>query len=300
MMSKNKQYIFILLVYLVFSYFLNCNMLFYKKNEPYPNFSFIEDNTFAEIYLRWEEKMEHPLSGTTKKRNYQTEIYISKFNFENNQLKKVSQSQPIVFDFWIIPESVYVINTKRLTYLFLYGEKNQPYGMENTFGMYFINGKSTKQIVSSSNVISIMDVIYFLPSPDKENIFLLNKKNKIQIYKILENEIKLIQEIQLSFSFNDERYVSWDPKNFNQIYLYTTNNVYVYNIANNTINIAKTFPECINPGTSFGGSIDLNGNEFMFEQTKKEYYYIKLKNYKSFYKKNFIQNPRQVQFSCFE
>lgn len=295
-----KKFFLMILPFLMYGVSLNCNMIFYKKNQPYPIFSYIDEDIFAEIYLRWEEKMEHPLSGTTKKRNYQTEIYISQFKFENNRVKKVKQSSPIVFDFWIIPESMYVINTKPLTYLFLYGEKHKPYGIENAFGIYFIDSDSISRTISSSEVTTFSDIDYFLPSPDKVHILALSKKNKIQIYKIIERQIDLVREKSLSFALDDKRFISWDPKNFNQIYFYNSNIVYVYNHFNDSMDIAKTFPECIIPGTSFGGNVDMNGNEFSYEQANQEYYFIKLKKFKSFYKKNFIQNPRMVQFSCFE
>lgn len=300
MISKYQKLTLVLFIYFISPLFLNCNMIFYKKNEPFPNFSFIEDNTFAEIYLRWEEKIDHPLSGTTKKRNYQTEIYITQFKIEKDRLKKEYESSPIIFDFWIIPESVYVLNQDLILYLFLYGEKEQPYGIESYLGAYFLDSSLSKRKVSSSEVFKFVEAKYFLPSPDKEKIFVINKINKIQIYKILKNQIQLIQEKDLSFSYSGDRLVSWDPKNFQQLYLYNHEVVYVYNIINNSMSIAKTFPECINPGTSFGGSIDSNGNEIRFEQTKKEYYYIKLKNFKSFYQKNFIENSKFVKYSCYE
>jgi len=67
-----KLYIKILVIVL---FFAHCNMFFYKKNQPIPYLSFIEGDYFAEVLLQWKERLEHPLSGTTKKKGLQNRYF---------------------------------------------------------------------------------------------------------------------------------------------------------------------------------------------------------------------------------
>lgn len=281
-----------IIVILLLFFFLNCNMIFYKKNQPEPYLSFIKDHYFAEILLSWKERLESPLSGTTKKKDYETEISVIQVSSDRDLItKKILRT--IKFNNWILPESVYILNLDPIHMIFFYGKKPEEYGIKKLLGYYYENSEN-------SELFSIVEVKYFLPSPDKKYIFSINNQNYIQIHQINNDALTLFKETPLSIPLNDERFISWDPIDFNKIYLYNNNEVYVYDLTKNSVAKATKFPECINPGTSFGGNIDQEGYQYFFDSNKKNYYRIKLNNYRNFYHKSFINNPNKVQYSCFD
>ncbi|GIX42385.1 MAG: hypothetical protein KatS3mg129_2118 [Leptospiraceae bacterium] len=291
MMKKILYFLCILL-------YINCNMLFYKKNEPEPYLSFIKDNYFGEILLKWEEKLPHPLSGTTLKRNYETEISIIQFqNIKNAISKKILKS--LTFKNWILPESIYVLSIEPISLIFFYGEKPEDYGIKKSLGYYYEEKSEYNQLINTANLFSLDNIKFFLPSPDRNFIFMLTYNDKIQVYQINQNHLILQKEVSLPFRISDERFISWDPENYKGVYIYNNDQIYLYDINKNNINIAKKFPECIIPGTSFGGNIDSIGNQYLYDREKKQYYVISLKYYQNFYKKKLIDNPHKIRFSCY-
>jgi len=289
-----KLYIKILVIVLFFAY---CNMFFYKKNQPIPYLSFIEGDYFAEVLLQWKERLEHPLSGTTKKKDYKTDISIIQLTRNGNEINK-SVKKTYSFSNWILPEFLYVININPLQILFFYGNKPEDYGIKNLFGYYYETNNSNK--IEISQIVSLDNIKFFLPSPNKKSLFTITTNHRIQIYQINADKLTLLQETNLPLGITDVRLSTWDPQNFNLIYIYDNNKVYLYNLINNSVEIAKQFPECIIPGTSFGGSFDNDGNQFFYDVDNQKYAFVKLKNFYNFYQKRYINDPSKVQYSCFD
>ncbi|MFN3604674.1 MAG: hypothetical protein ACK4UJ_08200 [Leptonema sp. (in: bacteria)] len=262
-------------------------MIFYKKNQPFPILSYIENSTFTEILLLWEEKLESPLSGTTKKKNYQTKINIIQLEIDQNVVKNKTILYSTTIPYWILSEFVYTIQIDPLKMFFLYGEGE--YGVHPKFGYYY---KDHWMEISK-------DVVYFVPSPNKNYLATLEKKDKtyLNIYQILDKEIELLQKSTIFLS--KENYLTWDSKKRNIVYLYQENQVYEYNVDTNTLQKSKEYPECILPSTSFGLNRDNKGNQFFYDTEIKEYRIETIKEFKSFYEKKYIKDPSQIRHQCF-
>jgi len=288
-----KLYIKILVTLL---FFAHCNMLFYKKNQPIPLLSFIEEDYFAEVLLHWKERLEHPLSGTTKKKDYRTDISIIQLTKNGNDINK-SVKKTYSFPNWILPEFLYVINIHPMQILFFYGNTPEDYGIKNILGYYYEIHPSNK--IEIPQIVSIDNIQFFLPAPNKKFLFTITTNNKIQIYQINADKLTLQQETKLPLGITDVRLTTWDSQNFNLVYIYDNNKVYLYNIINNSLEVAKQFPECIFPGTSFGGNIDNEGNQFFYDVDNQKYSFVKLKNFSNFFKKRYINDPSKIQYSCF-
>ncbi len=273
-----------------FILFIHCNMLFYKKNQPFPYLSFIQDHFFSEIFIFWEEKLEHPLSGTTKKKNYQTKIDIVSFEMQNEKVKNKTILHTLVLSKWLLPEFFYVISVDPLKIIFLYGEGDE-FGVNPKFGYYFKNEIRT----------SIKNIKNVVPSPDKTYVAVIeNTKNKsLEIYNIQEENIHLIQKVLLPFDFTDERWITWDSQNRNRIYFYENHLVYEFDLDTKNFQKSKVFPECILPSTSFGLNIDQSGRQWIYDTELNDYRIQKIKSFKSFYHKKYISNPSQIQYQCF-
>lgn len=270
-------------------------MLFYKKNQVYPLLSYIEENHFAEIYLIWEEKIEHPLSGTTKKKNYETEIQFIRLDLENNSIKNKKILKTIRFSKWILPEFFFTLSIEPLNVLFLYGDQQDPYGINTKIGQYY-----DKEFIPIPNSQVLIKNI--LPSPDKQYFIVIElkqeKKHNLKIYKINDNQFILLKEKEIPFFLSDERMITWDSKKRNLIFFYESNEVYEYNLETNLFRKAKEFPECIFPYTSFGYNFDTSGNQFIYDTEEKRYRIQKM-NFKSFYSKKYISDSSKIQYQCF-
>lgn len=269
---------------------LHCNMLFYRENQPYPLLSYIQDDVFSEILVLWEEKLEHPLSGTTKKRNYKTKMSILSFKIQNEKITEKTILDSFTISKWVLPESVYVISLDPLQVLFLCGEGSE-YGT-NTKLSYYLKDEIKMTIENVKNVI---------PSPNKKFIATIEtQENKfLGIYSIQEGNIKLFQKVQIPFAFTDERWITWDSQNRNQIYFYENHQVFEFNLDTKEFKKSKIFPECILPSTSFGLNMDTMGRQFFYDSEIKDYRIQKMENFKSFFHKQYITNPSQIQYQCF-
>lgn len=270
-------------------------MLFYKKNQVYPLLSYIEENHFAEIYLIWDEKIEHPLSGTTKKKNYETEIQFIRIDLDKDIIKNKKILKSIRFSKWILPEFLFTLSLEPINVVFLYGDQQDPYGINTKIGQYYKN--ELIQITNSEVLVKNI-----LPSPDKNYFIVIElqkeKIHNLKTYKIYDHKLIFLKEKEIPFFLSDERMITWDSKKRNLIFFYQSNEVYEYNLETNLFRKAKEFPECIFPPTSFGYNFDTNGNQFIYDTEEKRYRIQKI-NFESFYSKKYISDISKIQYQCF-
>ncbi|MEN3042420.1 MAG: hypothetical protein ABDH59_03850 [Fervidobacterium sp.] len=132
----------------------------------------IEQQTFLEIELIWQERLAHPLSGTPEKKDYQTSLFI--IDFSTASPKKPQRKKHFTFDFWIIPGSIYAIKSNPLTLVFLYG-KGDEYAINPKVGFFI---EKEKDFYDVNDIMMIYEKSKFLsPSPDKKWLFVAKYDN---------------------------------------------------------------------------------------------------------------------------
>lgn len=265
-------------------------MIFYQKNQIDRILSYVQDSMYLEISLHWKERLTHPLSGTTKKKDYQTKVKLVKFR----NLTDPIEIRNVTFDFWVIPESIYAMNVQPLTLLFLYG-KDDFFAQNPSMGLFIENKKEFYQFEDIERILD--DVKFFYPSPEKNWIiasknhqtYILNyqKENQyVEVFKVL--DLELI----------DRYSITWDSKVMDKFFFRTQDEIYEYQISNEKLQKAKLFPECFYPPTSFGTNFDDSGNFREFDRENQRYV---IRDYpkKNFYQKQYTHQVNAVRYQCF-
>ncbi len=263
-------------------------MIFYKKNKKLPYLSFIDENYYAEILIEWDEKIESPLSGTTKKKNYRTTINFLKYEVFNYEIQNYNKLYSIKAKQWILPENFFVISIDPVEIYYLYHESNDVSGQNRKLG---------KIKNMEIQYLEIDNLRALLPSPDKTKLFLLSQNNKFLLYDVIKG--KIVQDKNPNFEIFNEQMITWDSDS-KKIYVYLNEKVYSYDIIKNQVEIAKEFPECIHPTTTMGSA--LNGKEYAihYDYETKQYILKKFTTFLSFKDKKLINDIRKVRFQCKE
>ncbi len=124
----------------------SCSSIFWREAKLFPSISFSETGSkLAYMRVYYQEKDSwNPLEGTTKKKDYTTQIILAAI--ENDlHLKKITELDR--FAFWILPESLFY-NEGTGTLAFINGLNANEYGTPNkTVSVYNLKTKKSTDLI---------------------------------------------------------------------------------------------------------------------------------------------------------
>jgi hypothetical protein len=235
--------------------FLHQSCSSWNNGHLYPEVSWSESGNKILIYQvsYLETSSWNPLDGTTNKKNYETRLRLSKF--ESGKL-----IDPSIFDkkfpFWILPRNVFY-SEKSDSIFFIEGLDNVGFATEaRAISILKSEMKEPKKIWNSSKEYNLWKI---LPSPDETKIAIIVSKlnaEKVQAFEfgLIDIQTGNTKYIPISFWFDSNEYgLSWDP-NSKSIYVLLKEKVFIINTSLEKLALQNTssFPECFEPGTSFG------------------------------------------------
>jgi hypothetical protein len=130
----------------------SCSSIFWREAKLFPSLSFSETGSkLAYMRVYYQEKDSwNPLDGTTKKKDYTTQIILAEI--ENDlHLKKITELDRLAF--WILPESLFY-NEGTGTLAFINGLNANEYGTPNkTVSVYNLKTKKSTDIIKGKSQI---------------------------------------------------------------------------------------------------------------------------------------------------
>lgn len=132
----------------------SCSSIFWREAKLYPSISFSETGKkIAYIRIYYQEKNSwNPLDGTTKKKNYTTQLTLAEIQ-PDLKLKKIADLERL--NLWILPESLFY-NENKGTFAFINGIDQNEYGTPNrSVSIYNQTNKKLTNIIQGKSEIKI-------------------------------------------------------------------------------------------------------------------------------------------------
>lgn len=181
----------------------SCSSIFWREAKLHPSISFSETGkhlAFLRIFYQ-EKNSWNPLEGTTKKKDYTSQITIAEIQ-SDLRLKKISELERL--NFWVLPDSLFYNESKQVL-TFINGLDKNEYGTSSkTVSIYNIANKQSTDLKKGKSDIKIplsialsvdASLLAIVSAELNENGFYHNFK--LHIIDLVENSI------QSSFSLPD-------------------------------------------------------------------------------------------------
>ena len=141
-------------VSLLLMFLSSCSSIFWREAKLYPSISFSETGkklAYIRIYYQ-EKKSWNPLDGTTKKKDYTTQVTLAEIQ-PDLKLKKIADLERL--NLWILPESLFY-NEDSGVFAFINGLDSNEFGTLNrTVSVYNQVNKKTIDILKGKLEIKI-------------------------------------------------------------------------------------------------------------------------------------------------
>ncbi len=248
-----------------------CRMLFWRSGGPDRSIAWLGGRSFAEVRLHYREKAPlDPLSGTTHKRDYRTEVLALEIRGKN-----VRSAPAFEFPGWIVADSLYAVRPNAFVFL---GGTGDDYG--SAARAVYVRERDAAVQLHDLPQDDSMQIIAAVPSPDAKFVAVLEELRpgmdappgtdlwRLRIGVLASNKLQFANDVYVS----DIPYTDgpvWAPDSGGAYVRAADRTIYVDARTNRARAAAE--PRCWQLRTNSGGSVSEDGVSIYYDEAGEEY-----------------------------